>query len=43
MLGPVLFFGILIGGFAIVLAARAFARGAAELDQQEAAHRLTWE
>ncbi len=43
MLGPVLFFGILLGGFALVLAARAFARGAAELEQQEAERRLTWE
>lgn len=42
MLGLWLFFGIFIGGIGVVLAARSFARGAAEMEQQES-HRLTWE
>jgi hypothetical protein len=42
MLGFWLFFGILGGGLALVVAARAFARGAAELELEEK-HKLTWE
>ncbi len=42
MLGMWLFFGILGGGLALVMAGRAFARGAAELDVQEQ-QKLTWE
>ncbi len=42
MLGIWLFCGIFFGGIGLVVAARAFARGAAELDQQEQT-RLTWE
>ena len=42
MLGMWLFFGIFGGGIAVVIAARAFARGAAELELEEQ-QKLTWE
>ena len=42
MLGMWLFFGILGGGLALVIAGRAFARGAAELDLEDR-QKLTWE
>ena len=44
MLGMWLFFGIFGGGLAVVSAARAFARGAADLEVElEEQQKLTWE